>query len=100
MRQGIETTIRTDSENDATFRAALVADPAAAVAERYGMTIPEGASLRVVEEQPDEIILVLPAPSHVQLSEAELAEISSGADTILCGTIYNSRSCDTSRPCY
>ena len=79
MREDIETTIRNDAAADAAFRAALIADPATAISERYGTGVPGGITLRVVEESADEVILVLPFDrSAVQLSESDL-DIATGA---------------------
>ena len=79
MREGIESAIRNDAAADATFRAALVSDPTAAISERYGAGVPGGITLRVVEESADEVILVLPFDrSAMQLSETDL-DIATGA---------------------
>jgi len=79
MRENIENQIREDAAADAAFRAALIADPAAALSERYGAAIPSGISLRVLEESSDEVILVLPsADLATQLSESDL-DVAAGA---------------------
>jgi len=81
MRSKIETQIRDDAATDPAFRAALISDPAAALSERYGTAIPDALSLRVVEESPDEVLLVLPsADFDAMLSESDL-DIATGAET-------------------
>ena len=73
MRSTIETQIREDAANDAAFRAALISDPHQAIAERYGMDIPGGLNVRVVEEAADEVVLVLPIDrSDMAFSESDL----------------------------
>ena len=79
MRENIENVIREDAAGDSDFRAALLADPATALTERYGAAIPAGLSLRVVEEAADEVILVLPSNDLAsQLSESDL-DVATGA---------------------
>jgi len=73
MRSEIENSIRTAADNDPDFRTALIADPAAAVREQFGVEIPDGFTLRVVQESPTEVILVLPSDrSTVILAESDL----------------------------
>jgi hypothetical protein len=82
MRTAIETQIRSDAEADPAFRAALIADADQAIAERYGMGIPEGLNVRVVEEAADEVVLVLPVDrSDMQFSEADL-DVAASAGAI------------------
>ena len=45
---------------DPEFRARLLADPRAAYAEEFGAAWPEGLEVRVVEERPDLVYLVVP----------------------------------------
>ena len=61
---------------DGDFRARLVADPKAAVADETGMTIPEGFNVVVHEDSATTAHLVLP-PSP-ELTEAELAMAAGG----------------------
>jgi len=83
MRTEIETRIRQDAATDATFRAALIADADTAIAERYGMDIPDGLNVRIVEEAADEVVLVLPVDrSDMQFSEADLDVVANA------GAIY------------
>ena len=66
------------AEDDSDFRAQLLADPKAAIAGEIGMTLPGGFDVAVHEESATTAHLVLP-PSP-QLTEAELAQVSGGAD--------------------
>lgn len=80
MRQTIETQLRTDANTDATFRTALIADPASAIRERYGVAIPDGVNLRVVEESADEVVLVLPSATAGNTLSATDLDAVAGAD--------------------
>lgn len=46
---------------DPTFRAQLLENPRQALQQELGVSIPESTAIRVLEEQPGEVILVLPA---------------------------------------
>ena len=67
------------ADDDGDFRARLVADPKAAVADETGMTIPEGFKLEVHEDSATTAHLVLP-PSP-ELTEAELANVAGAGST-------------------
>jgi hypothetical protein len=69
---------------DPEFRAALLANPRAAMAQVMDGPLPESLSIQVVEEAPDTLHLVLPpAPAAgPQLSDRELAQVAGGAQTI------------------
>lgn len=79
MRSAIETRVREDAAGDPAFRAALIADAAAAVSERYGLDVPSGTRIRVIEEAADEVVLVLPALRGTELSELELELVAGGS---------------------
>ena len=64
------------ADEDGDFRARLVADPSAAVAEETGTIIPEGLNVEVHEDSATTVHLVLP-PSP-ELTEAELAMAAGG----------------------
>ena len=59
--------------NDPAFRAALVADPKGTLAGSFGVSLPEGLAIDILEETPSQRYIVLPSAS---LSEAELAEVA------------------------
>ena len=73
----LKTQILTRADEDGDFRARLVADPSAAVAEETGTTIPEELNVQVHEDSATTVHLVLP-PSP-ELTEAELATVA-GSD--------------------
>jgi hypothetical protein len=69
------------AQADDAFRTALLADPAAAVGAELGIEVPEAVTLRVIEADADEVVLVLPAIDVV--SDAELAAAAGGIEA--CG---------------
>ena len=74
---------------DPAFRARLVADPKAAVEKELGRKLPDGVSVRVLEDSPQTVHLVLPAAlPKGQLDDAELESVAGGlgaAPTFVCG---------------
>jgi hypothetical protein len=79
--QSLERLVQDKAAADPVFRAALVADPLAAIAEAFRLAPLPGLKLRVIEEQPGEVVLVLPRTGAMEadeLSEAELARASGG----------------------
>ena len=68
--------ILSKAAEDGEFRAALIADPKAAIAAETGQTIPDGFDLVVHEDTATTAHLVLsPSP---QLTEAELEKVAGG----------------------
>ena len=70
--------ILSKADEDGDFRAALIADPKAAIATEIGMNLPQGFDLVVHEDSANTAHLVLP-PSP-ELTEAELEIVAGGAD--------------------
>jgi hypothetical protein len=63
---------------DATFKAQLIADPKAALAAE-GIAVPEGIELRVLENTPTTVNLVLPPPpAEGELSDEDLGAVTGG----------------------
>ncbi len=81
---------------DDDFRAALLDDPQAAIAQA-GLELPEGVALEVVEETPDVHVLVLPSKpgldrmDDVPLSEEELEMVAGGGG--MTGSTCRQRTC-------
>jgi hypothetical protein len=69
------------AEADGDFRALLMTDPKAAVADETGVTVPDGFKLVVHEDSATTAHLVLP-PSP-ELSEADLAMATGGMGTVI-----------------
>jgi hypothetical protein len=59
-RPEIERRIIDRAQSDAEFRARLIADPRAALAELLGVEVPAFIEVAVVEERPDLLCIVLP----------------------------------------
>jgi hypothetical protein len=59
-RPEIERRIIDLAQSDAEFRARLIADPRAALAEVLGVEVPAFLEVVVVEERPDLLCIVLP----------------------------------------
>lgn len=80
--QTIQTQITARSLKDATFRQEMLTDPKAVLAREYNVQVPEHITVRVIEEQPDTLSLVVPpALSDVEeLSDADLEAVAGGAE--------------------
>jgi hypothetical protein len=86
-RQDFERAVVERARSDRQFRAALISDPAAAVRQAFGVEIPPDVQLRVLEETPTTLYIVLP-PEAEELSEEDLARVAGGAGTFgdhICG---------------
>ena len=80
---------------DEGFRAKLLLHPRRAVSEHFGMSVPEGFDIRVVEDTADTTNLVLP-PS-ARLEEEHLAAIS-GASQWVSGDPTDDNDRNTNAP--
>lgn len=68
--------------SDPEFRAELLANPKEAISRQLGIPLPANINVRVIEEQPGEVILVLPAramQSGSTLSDADLEAVAGGS---------------------
>lgn len=71
------------ASTDPDFRKRLIEDPSAALREQMGVPLPPTVTIRVIEEQPGEVVLVLPAQdtaSGTPLSDADLEAAAGGAN--------------------
>ena len=65
---------------DPEFRAHLLKNPKAAVESELGIAVPPEVKIRVVEESPAEVYVVLPPDERPgELSDDELAGVAGGA---------------------
>ena len=64
---------------DEALKARFMSDPKAVLAE-YGMSVPEGMNVKVVENRDSQVHLTLPAPpdGHMDLSDDELSNAAGG----------------------
>jgi len=78
-KEEIEAKIIERAWKDQRFKLLLLKNPRAAFKE-LGIEMPENLEIKVVEEKPNAVTLVIPAaPSNAQaLSEAELEKIAGG----------------------
>ena len=67
---------------DEALKQRFMADPKAVLAE-YGMDVPDGMNLNVVENGDTTVHITMPAPpsGHQDLSDEELGEAAGGAHT-------------------
>ena len=64
---------------DEALKARFMSDPKAVLAE-YGMPVPDGMNVKVVENSDSHVHLILPAPpaGHMDLSDEELSNAAGG----------------------
>lgn len=81
-RSEIETRIIAQAEQDPIFRQQLLQDAKSTLASFLGVTLPTGMSITVLEEQPGQHYLVLPAAlptvDALPLDDLELALVGGG----------------------
>ena len=74
--QEMEKAVLTKASEDADFRAQLLSNPTEAIQQAVGVTIPEGFTIKVHEEDSMTAHLVLPPTS--KLSSADLSTVAGG----------------------
>lgn len=81
-RTAIQQMILDRAASDSQFRDQLVNDPRQAISDQFGATIPPSLNIRVLEEQPSEVVLVLPnqqTQSGNTLSDTDLEAVAGGS---------------------
>ena len=64
---------------DPTFKAKLLKDPKAVAASELGVNVPDGVTIHILENTPNEVNLTVPVnPSSAELSDADLELIAGG----------------------
>ena len=73
------------ASQDADFKARLMSDPKAAIAEETGAELPDNLEITVLEESANHYYLVLPleAQDSEELSEEALEAVAGGAGSIV-----------------
>ncbi len=67
------------STENADYRAAIVNDPKKVIEAQFQLNVPEGVTLKVVEDSADTINIVLPAAlADGELSDADLEAVAGG----------------------
>ncbi len=95
-RQELEQRLVQKAQDDAAFRASLLADAKSAIEQELGAPLPAGVQVNVVEESADTVYLVLPQASSAgeggELSDADLEAVAGGWGT---GGATTQASCNT-----
>ena len=77
----IEAKLIAKAIEDTDFRKALLDDPKAAIEKEFNSAVPEGLSIKVVEEEPNTLTIMLPqqiAGEGDTLSDEQLEAVSGG----------------------
>src|SRR5438132_1584578 len=103
VRQGAERRVIEKAWKDEDFRRRLLEDPRGAVGSELGVRLPDHVKIRIVEEDADTIVLVIPkkadAPPSGKLSSQDLEQVAGGWDTsISCQASACPASICTCRP--
>ena len=79
---------------DEALKARFMADPKAVLAE-YGLLVPEGMDVKVVENTDDTVHVTLPAPpaGHANLSDDELRNAAGGSPMRWVWSVSNDSPC-------
>jgi len=82
QRAKLEQMLIEKAMKDESFRKQLLENPREIVEQETGMKLPAGIDIRVLEEKPDQVFLVLPpvrnTESSEELTEAELSNVAGG----------------------
>jgi hypothetical protein len=80
-RKQVEEALLARAGADEAFRQSLLSDPSEILAKEFGITIPPGVKVNVVEESTKNLYLVLPAraaPDSGVLTDRELEAVAGG----------------------
>ena len=78
--------LKRKAAEDADFRKQLIGDPRSALAETFGITVPDDFKVVVHEDDTRTAHLVLPAST--QLTDAQLQKAAGGGDCMIVGWNY------------
>lgn len=90
-RQEMESEIAAKVHKDPAFKQELLSNPKATLSKEYGFSIPDNIEVRVLEENPSTLYIVLPmVPADLEgsgeLSEAALEAVAGGAGGYIANT--------------
>ena len=82
-KKEFEAKLITKALEDEDFRNELLSNPKAVIEKESGQTIPEGVEIKIVEEAPNTVTIVLPrkpaaADASGELSDESLEKVSGG----------------------
>jgi hypothetical protein len=77
-RFGAESELLQRAQSDPKFRQQLLSNPNQAVQQAFGVNVPSGVRLRVVEETPGEYYIVLPAQSQGGAASDDALQAAAG----------------------
>lgn len=83
-RRFVRELLQKKADEDADFRAALLADPRAAIKEAFHYDVPEGIELVVFEETASRVYVVLPMPGPTRDSTVTLREVTKDNVNAVC----------------
>ena len=82
QRQQLEQKLIEKAMKDETFRKQLIENPGTAIEAETGIKIPDTMKMKVLEEDPQTVYLILPPNpvlnTEMELSEAELESVAGG----------------------
>jgi hypothetical protein len=85
IEQRVQEQVITRAVKDVPFRERLLANPMAVLAREYHVHLPENVAVRVIEEAPNTLSIVLPPQEEMlqELSDEDLAAAAGGDILIL-----------------
>ena len=78
----------TKAGEDSEFRASLLSEPKAAIANEFGVTIPDGVNISVHEDNPSNVHLVLPPSGELDLELLKDVSAAQGPGTLCTDRCY------------
>jgi hypothetical protein len=72
---------------DEAYRKELIADPKGVLQKEFGVELPEGLSIEVLEESPSKLYIVIPPKPTGELSDEQLEAVAGGACIPVVGAI-------------
>ncbi len=92
QRQQLEQLLIEKAMKDESFRKQLIENPTAAIEAETGIKIPETMHVKILEENPQEVFLVLPfvptAGADLELSEIELESVAGGHNDMWTNKVW------------
>ena len=78
-RRDVEMELVKKARKDAAFREKLIRNPAEAIKQALGISVPKGIHVEVLQEKPNKLYIVLPVdPKDVELPDQMLKKAAGG----------------------